>query len=138
MTVEMRDALCEALQLALVDDAIARIEIRARGKCFSTGGDLREFGTAPDPVTAHLVRSLALPGRLLAICASRCEVFVHGACVGSGIEFPAFAARITASPARSEEHTSELQSLMRISYADFCLKKKKKHNKIITLHYDRQ
>src|SRR3546814_2177178 len=28
-------------------------------------------------------------------------------------------------PVRSEEHTSELQSLMRISYADFCLKKKK-------------
>src|SRR3546814_5004531 len=31
-------------------------------------------------------------------------------------------------PVRSEEHTSELQSLMRISYAVFCLKKKKKHN----------
>src|SRR3546814_15264121 len=30
-----------------------------------------------------------------------------------------------AAPARSEEHTSELQSLMRISYAVFCLKKKK-------------
>src|SRR3546814_2337158 len=30
---------------------------------------------------------------------------------------------------RSEEHTSELQSLMRISYAVFCLKKKKKMNK---------
>src|SRR3546814_10351085 len=29
-------------------------------------------------------------------------------------------------PPRSEEHTSELQSLMRISYAVFCLKKKKK------------
>src|SRR3546814_7055743 len=29
--------------------------------------------------------------------------------------------------ARSEEHTSELQSLMRISYAVFCLKKKKKN-----------
>src|SRR3546814_7613184 len=29
---------------------------------------------------------------------------------------------------RSEEHTSELQSLMRISYAVFCLKKKKKDN----------
>src|SRR3546814_6012917 len=28
---------------------------------------------------------------------------------------------------RSEEHTSELQSLMRISYAVFCLKKKKRH-----------
>src|SRR3546814_9330985 len=38
---------------------------------------------------------------------------------------------------RSEEHTSELQSLMRISYAVFCLKKKKnkqkKNAKIITL-----
>src|SRR3546814_2700520 len=30
---------------------------------------------------------------------------------------------------RSEEHTSELQSLMRISYAVFCLKKKKNHIK---------
>src|SRR3546814_12069737 len=30
---------------------------------------------------------------------------------------------------RSEEHTSELQSLMRISYAVFCLKKKKKHKR---------
>src|SRR3546814_5429325 len=33
---------------------------------------------------------------------------------------------------RSEEHTSELQSLMRISYAVFCLKKKKSH--LITPH----
>src|SRR3546814_7075820 len=32
----------------------------------------------------------------------------------------------TTSNVRSEEHTSELQSLMRISYAVFCLKKKKK------------
>src|SRR3546814_6609374 len=32
---------------------------------------------------------------------------------------------------RSEEHTSELQSLMRISYAVFCLKKNKQQNKII-------
>src|SRR3546814_6380408 len=32
-------------------------------------------------------------------------------------------------PARSEEHTSELQSLMRISYAVFCLKKKRKKQK---------
>src|SRR3546814_4895505 len=35
---------------------------------------------------------------------------------------------------RSEEHTSELQSLMRISYAVFCLKKKKKNNQIKTQH----
>src|SRR3546814_6761609 len=54
----------------------------------------------------------------------------------------------TCSGKRSEEHTSELQSLMRISYAVFCLKKKKtphvtditphthktKQNSIITIH----
>src|SRR3546814_5823246 len=34
-------------------------------------------------------------------------------------------AQIARQPRRSEEHTSELQSLMRISYAVFCLKKKK-------------
>src|SRR3546814_8013433 len=33
--------------------------------------------------------------------------------------------------ARSEEHTSELQSLMRISYAVFCLKKKKKNKTML-------
>src|SRR3546814_4889888 len=35
---------------------------------------------------------------------------------------------------RSEEHTSELQSLMRISYAVFCLKKKNTRTRAITLH----
>src|SRR3546814_5215640 len=35
---------------------------------------------------------------------------------------------------RSEEHTSELQSLMRISYAVFCLKKKKPKQKEIHIH----
>src|SRR3546814_9262983 len=37
--------------------------------------------------------------------------------------------------ARSEEHTSELQSLMRISYAVFCLKKKKYTNKQINISH---
>src|SRR3546814_3318991 len=41
----------------------------------------------------------------------------------------AFNADFCASIGRSEEHTSELQSLMRISYAVFCLKKKKHKNK---------
>src|SRR3546814_6075636 len=41
-----------------------------------------------------------------------------------------FTVDLVAEPdrARSEEHTSELQSLMRISYAVFCLKKKKKQH----------
>src|SRR3546814_7966779 len=40
-------------------------------------------------------------------------------------------------PARSEEHTSELQSLMRISYAVFCLKKKTKQKKKKITHLKR-
>src|SRR3546814_5333515 len=39
---------------------------------------------------------------------------------------------------RSEEHTSELQSLMRISYAVFCLKKKIKTNKVQTRDRNQQ
>src|SRR3546814_5228332 len=41
-------------------------------------------------------------------------------------------ASVLAMSARSEEHTSELQSLMRISYAVFCLKKKKQDNTVQT------
>src|SRR3546814_16471976 len=47
--------------------------------------------------------------------------------VGKGLSGGIITVRTTvSSPLRSEEHTSELQSLMRISYAVFCLKKKKK------------
>src|SRR3546814_7119678 len=48
----------------------------------------------------------------------------------------AFRAQATAD--RSEEHTSELQSLMRISYAVFCLKKKNTNTKLHkTIHTNR-
>jgi enoyl-CoA hydratase/carnithine racemase len=97
MTVEMRDALVEALQLAVADRSIRKLRIFGRGKCFSTGGDLTEFGTLPDPASAHLIRNLALPGRVLAQCADRAEALVHGACVGSGAEFPLFAETVIAA-----------------------------------------
>src|SRR3546814_7633230 len=42
----------------------------------------------------------------------------------SPVTSPSIAAKLPNSDNRSEEHTSELQSLMRISYAVFCLKKK--------------
>src|SRR3546814_10640787 len=41
-------------------------------------------------------------------------------------------------PQRSEEHTSELQSLMRTSYAVFCLKKKKQTNLYTIQHHRHQ
>src|SRR3546814_4248864 len=48
----------------------------------------------------------------------------------TGLHFYSFEGGLT----RSEEHTSELQSLMRISYAVFCLKKKKQ-KQIVTRNY---
>src|SRR3546814_10045267 len=64
------------------------------------------------------------------------EIAVFKQCVGVGmVGRPGFHIRVQpaavvimnrhAEAPRSEEHTSELQSLMRISYAVFCLKKKK-------------
>src|SRR3546814_6891994 len=54
-------------------------------------------------------------------------------CLGAGTRLASIICPdIGCRPSRSEEHTSELQSLMRISYAVFCLKKKKsKNNHII-------
>lgn len=97
MSVEMRDALVEALSLVNADDSIDRVSISGRGRCFSVGGDLTEFGTVPDAASGHLVRGLSVPGRFLAACAGRVSVHVHGACIGSGIEFPAFAGQMTAT-----------------------------------------
>ena len=94
----VRDALVEGLQLALSDDSIAEIVLAGEGPSFSSGGDLAEFGTLPDPATAHAVRSIRNPGRLLADLAERCRAEVHGACIGAGAELPAFVSRVTASP----------------------------------------
>src|SRR3546814_7331961 len=54
-------------------------------------------------------------------------------CLASGQPLPPAAATPAAAAdgARSEEHTSELQSLMRISYAVFCLKKKIQQHEIM-------
>src|SRR3546814_5774367 len=47
----------------------------------------------------------------------------------TGCPLPPTATSSRTRGCRSEEHTSELQSLMRISYAVFCLKKKKTHTR---------
>jgi enoyl-CoA hydratase/carnithine racemase len=95
---EVRDGLVEALRLAIADDTITAIVLDGAGPSFSAGGDLDEFGTTPDLATAHLIRTRAGAGRLVAQLADRIEVRVHGSCVGAGIEVPAFAGRIVAAP----------------------------------------
>ncbi|TXS95845.1 enoyl-CoA hydratase/isomerase family protein [Parahaliea maris] len=98
ITVEMRDALIELFELVLIDNSIRQLHLSGRGACFSVGGELREFGLATDPSLAHWIRSCHNPGRLLSRCADRVHVHVHSACLGSGIELPAFAGRLSASP----------------------------------------
>jgi enoyl-CoA hydratase/carnithine racemase len=97
ISVEMRDALVEAFALAAADDSIAQLRVSGAGACFSVGGDLSEFGQAPSPAQAHMIRMQRLPARALLPSATRATFHLHSACIGAGIEIPAFAGRITAS-----------------------------------------
>lgn len=94
----MRDQLHEALAFAASDPSIGRIILAGAGPSFCSGGDLDEFGSFPNPVGAHLTRLARSAGLLLAGLADRLEVRLHGACMGAGIELPAFAARVVADP----------------------------------------
>ena len=96
-SAEMRDGLVEGLQLAQNDPSIETVVISGAGSSFCAGGDLDEFGTLPDPATAHAVRSTRNAARALAAVAERVKVKLHGACIGAGIELPAFAGEVTAS-----------------------------------------
>jgi enoyl-CoA hydratase/carnithine racemase len=95
-SAEMRDALCEALALVIQDASLRRVVLSGAGPSFCSGGDLDEFGTLPDPATAHAIRSTRNAAALLARVAERVEARVHGACVGAGAELPAFCRRVVA------------------------------------------
>ncbi|HEV2368468.1 MAG TPA: enoyl-CoA hydratase/isomerase family protein, partial [Acidimicrobiales bacterium] len=93
---ETRDALVDVLRgLAGRPDATA-VVLRGAGPAFCSGGDLTEFGTTSDPVAAHAVRVARAPGPLLARVGVTARV--HGACVGAGVELPAFCPRVVAAP----------------------------------------
>ena len=94
----MRDALIDALEIARLDDAVDSVLIRGLGPSFCSGGDLDEFGTASDPITAHRIRVARHAGRAVFENADRVEIHVHGACIGAGVEIAAFASRVIATP----------------------------------------
>jgi hypothetical protein len=95
---QLRDALVVALDLALLDPEIEQVVLDGAGPAFCAGGDLDEFGTAPDLATAHLVRTRAGAARPVHALRDRVEVRLHGPCVGAGIEVPAFAGHVVAAP----------------------------------------
>jgi hypothetical protein len=98
MSAGMREELLDALAVAALDDTVAEVHLRGEGPSFCSGGDLDEFGTFPDPVTAHLVRVGRSAGAAIHALRERVVAHLHGACVGSGIELAAFAGRVLAAP----------------------------------------
>jgi len=94
---QLRDALADGLRIALLDPGVRKVVLDGAGPAFCSGGDLAEFGTAPDLVTAHLVRTLGGAGRLVSELKDRIEVHLHGPCVGAGVELPAFAGTVIAA-----------------------------------------
>ncbi|MEU4650327.1 enoyl-CoA hydratase/isomerase family protein [Nocardia fluminea] len=97
-SARMREELLDAVHVAAADPGIARIELGGVGKAFCSGGDLDEFGTAADPVSAYLVRLDRAPWRIMDRIGDRLTARVHGACVGAGAEFATFAGTVVAAP----------------------------------------
>jgi len=93
---ELRDALVEGLQLAMADASIEEVVLCGEGESFCSGGDLDEFGSAPNPAQAHVIRTTRSPALLISRLAGRIRSELHGACLGAGIELPAFTDRIIA------------------------------------------
>jgi enoyl-CoA hydratase/carnithine racemase len=98
LSADLRDALFEALWVAVADLGIEHVEISGAGPAFCSGGDLSEFGTARDLAAAYFVRLDRAPWRLIDQVRDRTEVRLHGACIGAGVEMAAFAGVIRASP----------------------------------------
>jgi enoyl-CoA hydratase/carnithine racemase len=95
----MRDALTAALQVAVADPTVSQVRVAGSGPSFCSGGDLAEFGTAPDPATAHGVRTARGAAIWVHRCGPRVRAHVHGACIGAGVELAAFAGHVVADRA---------------------------------------
>jgi hypothetical protein len=94
----MRDALIEAFELVELDGEIDAVHLSGAGTNFCSGGDLDEFGTAGDPVQAHLLRVSRSVGIKVHEHSGIVTAHLHGSCVGAGVEIPSFAGTVVADP----------------------------------------
>jgi enoyl-CoA hydratase/carnithine racemase len=84
--VAMRDDLDAVFAAADEDPEVRALVLRGRGRAFSSGGDVSEFGTAPSPLGARSARwRRDVWGRLLELRAATIAA-VHGFAVGGGLE----------------------------------------------------
>src|SRR3546814_1681209 len=101
------------------------LEIGSPFVCFSASGGARMQESLFSLL--QMAKTSAALARLRAAGLPYVSVMTHPTTGGVSASFAMLGDINLAEPERSEEHTSELQSLMRISYDVFCLKKKKKH-----------
>src|SRR3546814_979020 len=109
----------------------AEVVERWQRMCLAVGGLLQLGLHLPDKAVAHLAQPL-VGSQLGPVRLRHLEDRGHAEGAALGVQRGALVASFVAADpdaARSEEHTSELQSLMRTSYAVFCLKKKKETTK---------
>src|SRR3546814_1917896 len=79
--------------------------------------------TRTDTLFPYTTLFRSMRARTVCVCAGVSEQAIRAG-AESGLDVEGLKASLGCGSGRSEEHTSELQSLMRISYAVFCLKKK--------------
>jgi enoyl-CoA hydratase/carnithine racemase len=83
---EMRDDFHAALSMVRDDASIRALVLRGNGKAFSSGGDVREFGSAPSPVAAREIRLARDVWKLLVSLDAWTIAAIHGHAAGSGLE----------------------------------------------------
>ncbi len=98
LDARLRDGLAAAFTIVRADPTIERVVLRGNGRSFCSGGDLDEFGSFPDPAVAHTARLSRSAGHAVHLLSRRLEAHLHGACIGAGIEIPAFAGCVVAEP----------------------------------------
>lgn len=83
---QMRDEIFEALRWVDEDPEIRVLVVQGAGRGFGSGGDLREFGTAPSPLAARRVRQQRDVWRLWSELDCTTLASVHGIAAGGGFE----------------------------------------------------
>src|SRR3546814_9715857 len=100
----------------VADGSLDVLRILSNASAVIAEGEVLQLMTANDTTSDETTYMQVIEAKTAALFAAACRV---------GAVVAARPAVEEAALERSEEHTSELQSLMRISYAVFCLKKKK-------------
>src|SRR3546814_2385542 len=95
--------------------------------CTPSAPLVKEVNTLPEKRNTVNTKAPASPAAAVRKLPKMASAFI----ADPGASIQALAATWFERISRSEEHTSELQSLMRISYAVFCLKKKNTHTSLL-------